>query len=547
MYQALYRKKRPNTFGTVIGQSPIVTTLCNQLRGGNISHAYLFCGTRGTGKTSTAKVFARAVNCLEAKETGEPCNNCEICQDILAERNLNVIEIDAASNNGVDNIRDLREEVRYPPTVGTYKVYIIDEAHMLTTAAFNALLKTLEEPPAHVIFVLATTDPQKIPATILSRCQRYDFKRIARADMVATLALYMEKENVETEADALEYIASVSDGAMRDALSILDQCLSLYADEVITLAKVQALLGAVDQSALFAYSDALVQNNSAAALAIIAETAKEGRDLSRFTADIITHFRNLLVAAQVTDHTDILDYAPETVERYRTQGKAIEPMTLISYIREFSELQNQMRYSAQERLALEVCTIKLCSQHSRPLSTISNSNPESDVAVSPTVNSVKDNATPTPIDENEVDAFKTGVASDIASSAAADTLAPLDVSTSDPTPVSVPSLGETPDDKLKVVVDNWSDFCAQLSGLLKSMLALCKVESGGEGLTIICRDKGSLQYMKDQQAQILEKITQYFQLAEEPFIVFIADEGYNDADTFKESISTQINMAVEFE
>jgi len=546
MYQALYRKKRPNTFGTVIGQSPIVTTLCNQLRGGNISHAYLFCGTRGTGKTSTAKVFARAVNCLEAKETGEPCNSCEICQDILAERNLNVIEIDAASNNGVDNIRDLREEVRYPPTVGTYKVYIIDEAHMLTTAAFNALLKTLEEPPAHVIFVLATTDPQKIPATILSRCQRYDFKRIARADMVATLALYMEKENVETEADALEYIASVSDGAMRDALSILDQCLSLYADEVITLVKVQALLGAVDQSALFAYSDALAQNNSAAALAIIAETAKEGRDLSRFTADIITHFRNLLVAAQVTDHTDILDYAPETVERYRTQGKAIEPMTLIGYIREFSELQNQMRYSAQERLALEVCTIKLCTQHSRPLSTISNSNPESDVAVSLTVNSVKDNVTPTPIDKNEADTFKTGVASGIASSAA-DALAPIDVSTSDPTPVSVPSLGETPDDKLKAVVDKWSDFCAQLSGLLKSMLALCKVESGGEGLTIICRDKGSLQYMKDQQAQILEKIIQYFQLAEEPFIVFIADEGYNDADTFKESISTQINMAVEFE
>ena len=526
MYQALYRKKRPKTFGNIVGQSPIVTTLCNQLRGEHISHAYLFCGTRGTGKTSAAKVFARAVNCLQAKETGDPCNTCETCLDILAERNLNVIEIDAASNNGVDNIRDLREEVKYPPTAGTYKVYIIDEAHMLTTAAFNALLKTLEEPPEHVIFVLATTDPQKIPATILSRCQRYDFKRITRTDMVNTLDSYMRNEGIEAEADALEYIASVSDGAMRDALSILDQCLSLYANEAITLSKVQALLGAVDQSALFAYSDALMQNNSGAALTIIAEIAKEGRDLSRFTADIITHFRNLLVAAQITDHTDILDYAPETVERYRAKGKTIEPITLINYIREFSELQNQLRYSAQERLALEVCTIKLCSQnlmHKEPLESLiapqaqeiasrefKSINPEINIAASPTVNSMQeDEGSPTLTTSSD---FNTN-----------------------------PESG-----KFDKVVSGWNDFCAQLKGLLKSMLALCRVECG-DGITIICRDRASLQYMKDQQAQIAKEITKYFKLSEEPFIVFIADESYNDADTFKENISMQINMPVEFE
>ena len=544
MYQALYRKKRPNTFGSVVGQSPIVTTLCNQLRGGHISHAYLFCGTRGTGKTSTAKVFARAVNCLQAKETGEPCNICEMCQDILAERNLNVIEIDAASNNGVDNIRDLREEVKYPPTSGTYKVYIIDEVHMLTTAAFNALLKTLEEPPGHVIFILATTDPQKIPATILSRCQRYDFKRITRTDMVNTLASYMEKENVNAEIDALEYIASVSDGAMRDALSILDQCLSLYTEEAITLANVQALLGAVDQSALFAYSDALVQNNSNAALTIIAEIAKEGRDISRFTADIITHFRNLLVAAQISDHTNILDYAPETVERYRTQGKAMEPITLINYIREFSELQNQLRYSAQERLALEVCTIKLCTQNLKPL--------ELSAASEPTLHESK----------NAADITTPPAPAEILKTTNLTSSVPVSIVTAKANPevnagVEDSSNGghvlpaQTIDTNFETgkftgVADRWSDFCVQLKGLLKSMLALCRVECG-DGITIICRDRASLQYMKDQQTQIVEEITKYFQLSEKPFVVFIADESYNDADTFKENISMQINMPVEFE
>ncbi|MCL1988915.1 MAG: DNA polymerase III subunit gamma/tau [Firmicutes bacterium] len=361
MYTALYRKKRPKDFGSVIGQKAIVATLKNQLSMQRISHAYLFSGTRGTGKTSTAKIFARALNCPQSQELGEPCNVCETCQDILAERSLNVIEIDAASNNGVDNIRELREEVKYPPSSGTHKVYIIDEAHMLTVAAFNALLKTLEEPPQHVIFILATTDPQKLPATILSRCQRYDFKRISKIDMVETLLDYMKADNVAIETPALEYIASVSDGAMRDALSILDQCLSLYINAentTITLQQVQNLLGAVDQASLFAYTNALFNKDTQAALEIIAKAFTEGRDLSRMISDIIQHLRNILVASQITT-SDILDCSAETLQLYKNQAQ--NPLQLISYIKEFSEFQNQLRFLPQERLALEVCTIKLTS------------------------------------------------------------------------------------------------------------------------------------------------------------------------------------------
>ena len=514
MHTALYRKMRPNKFSSVVGQEAIVTTLRNQLRSGHVSHAYLLCGTRGTGKTSTAKIFARAVNCPGAAQSGEPCNDCESCLDILADRSLSVIEIDAASNNGVDNIRDLREEAKYPPSSGIYKVYIIDEAHMLTTAAFNALLKTLEEPPGHVIFILATTDPGKIPATILSRCQRYDFKRISRDIMIDTLASYMENEDVSAKQDALEYIASVSDGAMRDALSILDQCLSLYNEESITLEKVQSLLGAVDQTALFDYVDCLVKADASAALAIIAQAAKEGRDLSRFTSDIITHLRNVLVAAQISDHTDILDYAHETVERYRRQGAGVDPNILIGYIQEFSELQNQMRYLPQERLALEVCTIKLCTQNTRP---------------SPTPTPL-----PIPIPAQTDEAVSAPLPKAEAVSA------PLPKAQAPPSPT--PKV-----DSVSNITEGWQNFCAGLSMMLKPMLSLCEVECSGSDIKINCRNSGNLQYMQDNKNQIAAEITSYFKLQEDPIIVFMADDSYNNTDTFKESIRTQINMPVEFE
>ena len=532
MYTALYRKKRPQTFQTMVDQTSIITTLRNQLRSGSISHAYLFCGTRGTGKTSTAKIFARAVNCPHSATKGDPCNECEICLDILAERNLNVIEIDAASNNGVDNIRDLREEVKYPPSVGTYKVYIIDEVHMLTTAAFNALLKTLEEPPEHIIFILATTDPQKIPATILSRCQRYDFKRISRQGMSQTLADYMAEEGIQIEAAAIEYIASVSDGAMRDALSILDQCLSLYENEVITLDKVQSLLGAVDQNALFDYTNALLQRNSAAALKIISKVSKEGRDLSRFTADIITHLRNILVAAQISNHEDILDYSAETISRFQAQGKLVPPEILIEYIKEFSELQNQLRYSSQERLILEVYTVKLSAKVSTYTQAVVSTDSVVEEIVASFTATQQSNSTTTEITSSSL------------------SVPYIEPQTETDTNDGSDSSGST--NKLDIVASNWPNFCTSLGGLLKSMLALCKIECNN-GITIICSNAGSLQYLKDRKNEILSAIVDYFQLPDEPPIVIIADEGYNEPkletikDDFKESLQSQVNMKITFE
>lgn len=265
-YTALYRKFRPQTFESVIGQEHIVRTLKNQMKTGRVSHAYLFCGTRGTGKTSTAKIFARAINCTNPTADGEPCNECAVCKDILAGRSVNVIEIDAASNNGVDNIREIREEVKYPPTQGKYKVYIIDEVHMLSAAAFNALLKTLEEPPAHVIFILATTDPQKVPATILSRVQRFDFRRITTETIAQTLMGYLKEEGQQATPEAVRYVAHLGDGSMRDSLSILDQCLAFFSGEEVTLEKVLDIMGAVDQTIFFEMTDALAKRDAKEAM-----------------------------------------------------------------------------------------------------------------------------------------------------------------------------------------------------------------------------------------------------------------------------------------
>jgi len=492
MHTALYRKKRPASFAEIIGQHAIVTTLQNQLQNDSISHAYLFCGTRGTGKTTTARILARAVNCPSLTESAEPCNVCETCTDILAERNLNVIEIDAASNNGVDNIRDLREEVKYPPTSGTYKVYIIDEAHMLTTAAFNALLKTLEEPPAHVIFILATTEPQKIPATILSRCQRYDFKRIARRDLVNTLAAYMQSEDKAAEIPALEYIAAAADGAFRDALSILDQYLSLHPNEPITLKNVQSLLGAADQSTITAYTTALVNKDTDQALTLIDQASKEGRDLTRFITDTITHLRNLLITSQTKNPQEIIDQAQETIDQYRQQANTIDPMTLITFIQEFSELQNQLRYLPSERLALEVYTIKNCHISPTP-------------QAAPTVSVASTSATPPP-----------------------------------PPPLPPPPT-PTPD---------WQSFCAAQSLLLKPMLSLCTATQTNTDLTILCPNNATLQFLTQHKPSITAEYAKFFNQPTPPNIVFQVNAGYNDTEhnkDFKQNIQTQINMQVEFE
>lgn len=358
-YTALYRRLRPQKFSEVIGQEHLIRTLTNQIKTNRINHAYLFCGTRGTGKTSTAKILARAINCIS--EDGEkPCNECSVCRNILDGRSLNVVEIDAASNNGVDNIRDIVEEVKYPPTEGKYKVYIIDEVHMLSTGAFNALLKTLEEPPSHVVFILATTDPQKLPVTILSRCQRFDFHRITRQEMAAELKKDMENEGVKITDDAIDYVARLSDGAMRDALSILDQCMSFYYGEEITVDKITEIMGTVDNEVLFSLTDAICNADCDRCLGIVDDAVRNGREIVSFASDMVLHFRNLLLAVSVGDNSEALDYSRDYVEKLREQGGKVSYEYILQLISDFSELLNLMRYAANPRVLFEVACIKAC-------------------------------------------------------------------------------------------------------------------------------------------------------------------------------------------
>ena len=293
-YTALYRKFRPSTFDQVKGQDHIVQTLKNQINANRIGHAYLFCGTRGTGKTSVAKIMAKAVNC-ESPVDGSPCNQCAMCQKINSQTSMNVIEIDAASNNGVDNIRQIRDEIQYSPSSGKYTVYIIDEVHMLSIGAFNALLKTLEEPPAYVIFILATTEPHKIPITILSRCQRYDFKRISIDTIAARLSELMEKESIEVEDKAIRYVAKAADGSMRDALSLLDQCIAFYLGQKLTYDNVLDVLGAVDNEIFSRLIRSVIDSDVTTSLNILDEIIMQGREPGQFVNDFIWYLYEFFI------------------------------------------------------------------------------------------------------------------------------------------------------------------------------------------------------------------------------------------------------------
>ena len=358
-YTALYRKFRPTEFEDVKGQDAVVKTLKNQIRTGRISHAYLFCGTRGTGKTTVAKIFAKAVNC-EHPVDGSPCGECEMCKAIAAGTSMNVIEIDAASNNGVDNIREIREEVAYRPTEGRYKVYIIDEVHMLSAGAFNALLKTLEEPPEYVIFILATTEAHKIPVTILSRCQRYDFKRISIETICDRLNELIEKEDLDVEDKAVRYIARMADGGMRDALSLLDQCVAFYIGERLTYDRVLEVLGAVDVDVFSRIFKELVARDVKGVIETLDELIMQGRELSQLAADFTWYLRNLLLLKSSENMEDVLDVSTENLVRMKEEAELIEMDELIRYIRIFSDLTNQLKFSSQKRVLLEVTFIKLC-------------------------------------------------------------------------------------------------------------------------------------------------------------------------------------------
>mgnify|MGYP002801001561 FL=1 len=359
-YTALYRKFRPTEFGDVKGQDHIITTLQNQIKANRIGHAYLFCGTRGTGKTTVAKIFAKAVNC-EHPVDGSPCGECETCRSIAAGTSMNVIEIDAASNNGVDNIREIREEVAYRPTEGRYKVYIIDEVHMLSIGAFNALLKTLEEPPEYVIFILATTEVHKIPITILSRCQHYDFKRISIETITDRMKELMDTEHVDVEDKALRYIAKAADGSMRDALSLLDQCIAFYMGQKLTYDNVLEVLGAVDTDVFSRLLRKVIGRDVAGVLDVVDDLVMQGRELTQLAADFTWYLRNLLLVKTSDNIEDVLDVSTENMAQLKEEAQMIEPDMLFRYIRIFSELSNQLKYATQKRVMLEVALIKLCT------------------------------------------------------------------------------------------------------------------------------------------------------------------------------------------
>ena len=357
-YTALYRKWRPSSFSDVKGQDHIVQTLKNQIVSGRVGHAYLFCGTRGTGKTSIAKIFAKAVNC-EHPEDGSPCGECRTCKNIAAGASLNVVEIDAASNNGVENIREIRDEVQYPPTEGIYRVYIIDEVHMLSTGAFNALLKTLEEPPSYVIFILATTEVQKIPVTVMSRCQRYDFKRITVETIADHLKDLTAAEHIQVEERALSYIAKAADGALRDALSLLDQCVAFHYGEPLTYDNVLDVLGAVDITVFGKMFRAVAENRTKDCITCLEELVIQGRELGQFVIDFIWYLRNLLILKSVDDGENLLDMSAENQSVLKEDSARTDNDTLLRYIRVFSDLSNQLRYAAQKRVLIEVALIKL--------------------------------------------------------------------------------------------------------------------------------------------------------------------------------------------
>ncbi len=358
-YTALYRKFRPTVFEDVKGQEHIVTTLKNQIKSGRTSHAYLFCGTRGTGKTTIAKIFAKAVNC-EHPVDGSPCGECAICKSIAAGTSMNVIEIDAASNNGVDSIRQIVEEVNYSPAEGKFKVYIIDEVHMLSIGAFNALLKTLEEPPAYVIFILATTEVHKIPITILSRCQRYDFHRISIDTIADRLKELTRKEQVQIEEKAVRYIARVADGSMRDALSLLDQCIAFYFEQELTYDKVLDVLGAVDTEVFSRMLREILKGDAAAALGVLQDIVLQGRELSQFVTDFAWYLRNLLLIKSADGVEDIIDVSSDNLVRLKEEAHLAENDTIMRYIRILSELSGQIRYATQKRILIEMAIIKLC-------------------------------------------------------------------------------------------------------------------------------------------------------------------------------------------
>lgn len=464
-YTAMYRRFRPTCFEEVKGQDAIVTTLRNQIKADRIGHAYLFCGTRGTGKTSIAKLFAKSVNCEHPKD-GSPCGECASCRAIAEGRSMNVVEIDAASNNGVDNIREIIDEVSYSPTEGRFRVYIIDEVHMLSTGAFNALLKTLEEPPSYVIFILATTEANKIPVTILSRCQRYDFKRLTVEQIEERMreALAAAGEELAIEEKALKYLAKAADGAMRDAWSLLDQCLAFHFGQELTYDKVLDVLGAVDTEVFSRLLRCVIARDVPGCIGVLEEIVLQGRDMGQFVTDFIWYLRNLLlVKTSGTAAEEVIDISGENLARLGEEAELAEADAVMRYIRCFSELSGRIRYAGQKRVLIETALIRLCR-------------PEMEVREDALLDRIRRL-------EQTIEKIESGAITVAAAPSAA-------LGQPAAAPVPRAELPKAVPDDVKQIVGGWAGFCSNVSQPMKSYLKGARLSLGGDNRLLIILEDG---------------------------------------------------------
>ncbi len=480
-YTALYRKFRPQEFEDVKGQDHIVTTLKNQIKADRIGHAYLFCGTRGTGKTTVAKIFAKAVNC-EHPVDGSPCGECAICKAITNGASMNVIEIDAASNNGVDNIRQIREEVTYRPTEGKFKVYIIDEVHMLSSGAFNALLKTLEEPPAYVIFILATTEAHKIPITILSRCQRYDFHRISIDTIAGRLMDLMQEEQVDVEERAIRYVAKAGDGSMRDALSLLDQCIAFHLGETLTYENVLEVLGAVDTDIFSQLLRQIIHKDITGAIGTLDTLVDEGREMGQMVNDFTWYLRNLLLLQSSDDMEDVLDMSREHLNALKEEAEMVKPEVLMRYIRIFSELGNQIKYATQKRILIEIAIIKLCK-------------PQMEKDYESVIDRIA-----------SIEAkIANGIQVAQVPAGAVGSMAVSSVGAS----VEKPQLPKAIPEDIQQVIKNWKSILAEIGGVTKMYLAKAVTSLGNnQDLLLVFDDDNAYNYLNENRSNCIDVLKQ---------------------------------------
>lgn len=458
-YTALYRKFRPGIFEDVKGQEHIVTTLRNQIKANRIGHAYLFTGTRGTGKTTVAKIFAKTVNCENPTDNG-PCGECTTCRAIAAGASMNVIEIDAASNNGVDNIREIVDEVSYSPAEGKYKVYIIDEVHMLSIGAFNALLKTLEEPPSYVIFILATTEVHKLPITILSRCQRYDFKRISIDTITARMQELLDAEGVQVEEKALRYIAKTADGSMRDALSLLDQCIAFHLGSELTYDKVLDVLGAVDTEVFSRLLRYVLEKNVLGCVQLLEEIIMQGRELTQFVTDFTWYLRNLMLVQSSDNLENVIDMSTDNLQRLKEEAEMVSMGSIIRYIRIFSELAGQIKYASQKRILVEIALIKLCK-------------PSMETSADALAERIRD------VEEK----LEKGV-----TAAAADVGAAMPMTSQ--APVKKPELPKAIPEDVKQIVSQWQTIIAEADNPMRSYLKTANLSLGGDNKLMVVLEDG---------------------------------------------------------